>query len=140
MFVYLATVRIFADNIAFKNVFMKELLLVGAGGALGSMARYLVTLLFASLAVCSEWAILAVNVIGSFLIGMLVPLAGSCGYVFLAVGFCGGFTTFSTFSAQTLQLLQGGQRVAAVCYVVASVLFSLLSVLLGIYCGGKFFK
>lgn len=119
---------------------MKELLLVGAGGALGSMARYLVTLLFASLAVCSEWAILAVNVIGSFLIGMLVPLAGSCGYVFLAVGFCGGFTTFSTFSAQALQLLQGGQRLAAVCYMVVSVVAAVLSVLLGLYCGGKLFK
>ena len=119
---------------------MKELLLVGAGGALGSMARYLVSMLFVNLAICGEWAILAVNVVGSFLIGVLMPLAGSCGYLFMAVGFCGGFTTFSTFSAQALQLLQGGQRMAAVCYITVSVAVSLLSVLLGIYCGGKFFK
>lgn len=124
---------------SWENI-MKELLLVGAGGALGSMARYLVTLLFTCFAVCSEWAIIAVNVIGSFLIGVLMAMADNNAYLFMTVGFCGGFTTFSTFSAQALQLLQGGQRLAAVCYIAVSVIAAVFSVLLGIYCGGKLIK
>ena len=119
---------------------IKSLLLVGAGGALGSIARYLLTLLLAYFAICGEWAILLVNVVGSFLIGLSIPLLSNGSYLFAVVGFCGGFTTFSTFSSQALSLFQSGARLQATAYILASVVVSILSVLLGIYLAGKFFK
>lgn len=119
---------------------IKNILLIGAGGALGSIARYLITCLFSYFAICSELAILSINVIGSFIIGLLIPAAQNTLYLLLAVGFCGGFTTFSTFSAQSLQMLQNGQRLGAVIYILASVIISLLFVYLGFYLSEKYFK
>ena len=119
---------------------IKSLLLVGAGGALGSIVRYLFTMLLAHFAICGEWAILLVNVVGSFLIGLSIPLLSNGTYLFAVVGFCGGFTTFSTFSSQALNLFQSGEKFLAVTYIIASVIISILSVLLGIYLSGKFVK
>lgn len=119
---------------------IKSLLLVGAGGALGSVARYAVSLLFAHYAICSHWATLLVNVIGSFLIGLAIPLLSNGAHLFAVVGFCGGFTTFSTFSSQAVQLFQAGERLTAVAYVAASVVVSVLMLLLGMYLAGKFVK
>ena len=119
---------------------IKSLLLVGAGGALGSVARYAVSLLFAHFAICSHWATLAVNVIGSFLIGLAIPMLSNGAHLFAVVGFCGGFTTFSTFSSQALQLFQAGERLAAAAYVAVSVVVSVLMVLLGMYLAGKIIK
>ena len=115
---------------------IKSLLLVGAGGALGSVARYAVSMLFTH----SHWATLVVNVIGSFLIGFAIPLLSNGAYLFAVVGFCGGFTTFSTFSSQALQLFQAGERLTAAAYVVASLVVSVLMVLLGMFLAGKFVK
>ena len=119
---------------------IKNLLLVGAGGALGSVARYAVSMLFTHFAICSHWATLVVNVIGSFLIGFAIPLLSNGAYLFAVVGFCGGFTTFSTFSSQALQLFQAGERLTAATYVAASLVVSVLMVLLGMYLAGKFVK
>lgn len=119
---------------------IKSLLLVGAGGALGSIARYAVSILFAHLAICSHWATLAVNVIGSFLIGFAIPLFSNGAHLFAVVGFCGGFTTFSTFSSQALQLFQAGERLTAAAYVAASLVVSIAMVLLGMYLAEKLVK
>ena len=119
---------------------IKSLLLVGAGGALGSIARYAVSLLFAHLAISSHWATLVVNVVGSFLIGLAIPLLSGGAHLFAVVGFCGGFTTFSTFSSQAVQLFQAGERLTAAAYIAASLVVSVLMVLLGIYLAGKFVK
>lgn len=119
---------------------IKSLLLVGTGGALGSIARYAVSMLFAHFAVCSHWATLLVNVVGSFLIGLAIPLFSNGAYLFVVVGFCGGFTTFSTFSSQALQLFQAGERLTAAVYIAASVVVSIVMVLLGIYVAGRFVK
>ena len=119
---------------------IKSLLLVGAGGALGSVARYAVSMLFTHFAICSHWATLVVNVIGSFLIGFAIPLLSNSACLFAVVGFCGGFTTFSTFSSQALQLFQAGERLTAAAYVAASLVVSVLMVLLGMYLAGKFVK
>ena len=119
---------------------IKNILLVGAGGALGSIGRYLITCLFTHLAICSELATLLVNIIGSFVIGLLIPASSNTLYLLMAVGFCGGFTTFSTFSAQAFQMLQSGQRLTSLIYILASVLISIAFVFLGIYMSEKYFK
>ena len=119
---------------------IKNILLVGAGGALGSIIRYLITCLFTYLAICSELATLLVNIVGSFVIGLLIPASSNTLYLLMAVGFCGGFTTFSTFSAQAFQMLQNGQRTSAIVYILASVLISIAFVFLGIYLSEKYIK
>lgn len=119
---------------------IKSLLLVGAGGALGSIARYAVSLLFVHFAIGSHWATLLVNVVGSFLIGLLLTVLSNGTYLFAVVGLCGGFTTFSTFSSQALQLFQSGERVTAVAYMALSVVVSILMVLAGMYVAGKLVK
>jgi CrcB protein len=119
---------------------IKNILLVGAGGALGSIIRYLITCLFTYLAICSELATLLVNIVGSFVIGLLIPASQNTLYLLMAVGFCGGFTTFSTFSAQALNLFQTGQRTIALLYIAASVSISIISVFLGIYCADKLMR
>ena len=119
---------------------IKSLLLVGTGGALGSIARYAVSMLFAHFAISGHWATLVVNVVGSFLIGLAIPLLSGGAHLIAVVGFCGGFTTFSTFSSQAVQLFQDGERLTAVAYVAASVVVSVLMLLLGMYLAGKFVK
>ena len=119
---------------------IKECLLVALGGATGSIARYLLTLLSAHLAIASEIATFTANGIGSFIIGLLIASTKGEVYLFAAIGFCGGFTTFSTFSAQTIQLFQNGQRIEGIIYIAASVICALIFVGLGLYIGGKFLK
>lgn len=119
---------------------IKNILIVGSGGALGSITRYLITCLFTHLAICSELAIFLVNIIGSFIIGLLIPASSNTLYLLMAVGFCGGFTTFSTFSVQAFQMLQSGQRLTSLIYILASVLISIAFVFLGIYLSERYIK
>jgi CrcB protein len=113
---------------------------VAAGGALGSLARFWLGELFAALGVTAfPWSTLVANVTGSFLIGVIATLSGPDGRLLLApelrqfwmIGFCGGYTTFSSFSLQTLTLTQGGDGPRAVANVLASVASCLLAVWLG---------
>jgi CrcB protein len=113
---------------------------VALGGALGSLGRYWIAELFASLGVTAfPWATLLANVTGSFLIGFLATLTGPDGRLLIApelrqfwmVGVCGGYTTFSSFSLQTLTLAQGGEWARAGLNVVLSVALCLLAVWLG---------
>jgi|SRR5712671_2060969 CrcB protein len=107
------------------------LLAVAAGGALGSVARYLVGVgsgkLFGS---DFPWGTLIINVSGSFLIGAFVGLFAAkwdlsqTMRIFLTVGICGGYTTFSTFSLDGYYLIERGQALASFAYMVASVALS----------------
>jgi CrcB protein len=116
-------------------------LYVGIGGALGSVARFALANAMA-LATGAEfpWGTLLINVIGSFVIsffGMLTGTdqrfaVGNEARVFVTVGLCGGFTTFSSFSVQTLELARSGQPGRAALYVAASVILCLAS------CGAGF--
>ncbi len=105
---------------------VRNLLLVAAGGALGSCARYLLCRVAASVWP-SAAGTLAVNLLGCLLIGLLLGAAErsqllSPALVLLLVsGFCGGLTTFSTFSADTEVLLSSGRTLWAVGYVLLSV-------------------
>ena len=117
---------------------MKHLLLVGLGGFIGSVARFLVSKLNLSWHFFSiPMGTLTVNVLGSFIIGILVGISAKSDListdlrVFLMVGFCGGFTTFSSFSSENLMLMQNGQVVTVLIYTSLSILLGFLAVYLG---------
>ncbi len=126
---------------------MKEALAVMAGGALGSLARWGVAVMFASQPWSEKfpWATLAVNVAGSFAIGFLAELMiedgpfflGSGFRAFLLVGILGGFTTFSAFSLQTFAHLRDGQIASAAWNIFLSVSLCILAVWLGILLAQK---
>lgn len=116
------------------------LLAVAFGGAIGSVGRYLVNSVWLPAAGphAMPWGTLAVNIGGSFLYGLLfavltqyLPASGTLRIALLA-GFLGGFTTFSSFSFETVRLFQEGQPGLAIGYVLASVLSCLLAVWLGL--------
>ena len=106
---------------------MISCLCVALGGAVGSVARYLVGLIKINESLAFPVKTLAINVAGSFLIGLVAALAlkkGSGGtnlVLFLKVGVCGGFTTFSTFALESANLWQGGRPGLAALYVLLSV-------------------
>jgi CrcB protein len=110
-------------------------LLVGVGGALGSMARYGIGLVLPSSA-GFPFATLAVNVIGCFCIGLAMPALARVGplplelRLFVIVGFLGGFTTFSAFGIETVSLLRSGVGVALV-NIAANVGLGLAAVVVG---------
>lgn len=117
---------------------MKHLLLVGLGGFIGSVARFLVSKLNLSWHFLSiPMGTLTVNVLGSFIIGILVGVSVKSDLIstdlrlFLMVGFCGGFTTFSSFSSENLMLMQNGQVVTVLIYTALSILLGFLAVYLG---------
>jgi CrcB protein len=118
---------------------MTHILLVAAGGALGSVLRYLVGLwTLRSFGPSFPWGTLTVNITGSFLIGVLAEViarkfgASAEMRVFLITGILGGYTTFSAFSLDAITLLERGEAVTALIYVASSVLLSALAVFAGL--------
>lgn len=116
---------------------MKNIILVGIGGFLGSISRYGATLLLAKHSTQFPLSTFLVNIIGSFLIGVFYALTEEFPHLtqtrlFLSTGFCGGFTTFSAFTAENLNLLQKGEYVLFFTYVFTSILIGILAVLTGI--------
>lgn len=117
---------------------MKQLLLVGCGGFIGSIARFMVQKLNLNWHVLSiPMGTLSVNVIGSLLIGFIIGVSGKSEIIspslrlFLMVGICGGFTTFSSFTAENLTLLQNGQFATVLLYTGLSIFLGFLAVYLG---------
>ncbi|MCA1958902.1 MAG: fluoride efflux transporter CrcB [Nitrospira sp.] len=118
---------------------MIKLLLIGTGGFVGSILRYLISgaVQTASQSIAFPYGTLAVNVIGCFLIGFLSELAEGRGLfspdarAFLIVGILGGFTTFSTFGNETMNLLRDGEWAMALLNVGAQVVLGLGGVWLG---------
>jgi len=116
-------------------------LIVMLGGALGTLARYLIGLVAIPISQDLPWGTIIINIVGSFIIGFFGTLTLAHGRfpasdnlrLFVMVGICGGFTTFSAFSLQTLDLLRAGAPVRAGVNIVASVVFCVLSVALGHY-------
>ncbi|WP_428535331.1 fluoride efflux transporter CrcB [Rhodopila sp.] len=113
---------------------------VAIGGAIGSVARFGLAAAMTTLTGPRfPWGTLLINVLGSFLIGLVggmtltperIALHPTI-RVFLMTGVCGGFTTFSAFSLQTLELMQGGEVVPAFGYAVGSVVLCVIAT----YCG-----
>lgn len=119
---------------------------VGVGSALGALARFLCTVaMVALLGSAFPWGTLTVNVLGSFLIGLYASLsepdgrllAGPAQRQFVMAGFCGGFTTFSIFSLETLLLVERQAFAVAWLYVAASISLWLISVWIGYRIGAK---
>lgn len=112
---------------------IQSLIPVALGGAIGSLARYLTVTAAARIAPGLPWGTLAVNVAGSFLMGVLFVALSQRSHLspLLMTGVLGGFTTFSAFSLDALKLWQAGSVPQAAVYVAASVILSLFAVALG---------
>jgi CrcB protein len=117
---------------------IKSFLLVGLGGGLGSILRYAASLLYKNNTTNFPYSTLFVNAIGCLLIGLLVGylerqqvVSNELKLLFIT-GFCGGFTTFSAFSSETIFLLQNNQISTAILYVFISLCSGFLLTFLGI--------
>jgi CrcB protein len=119
-------------------VLLRRVLLVALGGAAGSVARYVVGLWTAQAFGAFPWGTFSVNVLGAFAIGVLVTLADELHSIgpetraLLVVGVLGGFTTWSSFSYDTVHLVQEHELPRAVLYLGGSLMLSLLCTALGI--------
>jgi CrcB protein len=119
---------------------MYPFLLVGAGGAIGAMARFGVGTLVGRLWPMSfPLATLLINILGSLAMGLFVGLMArwlpawqSDARLFVAVGILGGFTTFSSFSLDTITLIERGELLQAGLYVLLSVVLCLIGLYLGL--------
>ena len=118
---------------------IKNILSVGAGSFIGGLGRYLISLAMKGVSKGFPWATLAVNLSGCLMIGLLWGFLsrnaseGTSWGLFLTVGLCGGFTTFSTFSKEALTMLQAGQTWGFVSYITMSVLAGIALAALGYY-------
>lgn len=113
-----------------KNM-IKQILCVGIGGAGGSILRFLVSELFSKNYTSSfPLATFSINIVGCFLIGLFagsLPIESTNLKLLLITGFCGGFTTFSTFSKETLQLISNEQISIAIIYILMSCVIGILA-------------
>ena len=118
---------------------IKNILSVGAGSFIGGIGRYLISLAMKGVSKGFPWATLGVNLSGCLMIGLLWGFLsrnaseGTSWGLFLTVGLCGGFTTFSTFSKEALTMLQAGQAWGFVSYITISVLAGIALAALGYY-------
>lgn len=120
-------------------IMWKLVLLTGVGGFFGTIARFLINRLFLVI-----WkapfplATFTINIIGCFLFGLLCGVLNKNNVMppevnaLLMVGFCGGFTTFSTFSFESFSLLQSGQAVISLAYMAVSVILGIVAVWFGL--------
>lgn len=113
--------------------------IVALGGALGSVGRYLMgPALQRAFGATFPVGTLAINILGSLVLGFVMRLAVEGvnltpeARAFVAIGFCGGFTTFSTFTYEAMRLLEDGEGWRAALYITASVLLSLAAAFIGL--------
>ncbi len=118
---------------------MSQVLAIAGGGALGALLRYwMSTAVYAMAGRGFPYGTLAVNVLGSLVMGFLYiwllerTLEGANMRAFLLIGLLGAFTTFSTFSIETLMLMEGGQYVRALVNTLASVVLCVAAAALGV--------
>ena len=119
---------------------MKEIAYIFLGGGLGSVSRYLLHLFINGRGpiVGFPWSTFSINILGSLLIGIFYALSARFNLsqetrLFLTVGLCGGFTTFSTFSNESLFLFKEGMYLTLISYIALSIILGILAVLAGAY-------
>ncbi|WP_250432834.1 fluoride efflux transporter CrcB [Hanstruepera flava] len=118
---------------------MKNLILVFIGGGVGSVLRYILGKLLNSTETGIPYGTFAANIIGSLLIGIILGLAvkndalNSSQTLILATGFCGGFTTFSTFAYENHVMLKSGDFTSFAIYTIASFAIGFLAVFFGMF-------
>jgi CrcB protein len=117
---------------------MRILLLIGAGSFIGGVFRFLLSQFIQSKFLSAfPFGTLGVNILGCFAIGLVFGISEKANMavewrLFFATGICGGFTTFSAFSNETMGLLRDGQIWYAFLYIVASVVLGLLATFIGL--------
>jgi len=118
---------------------MLNLFILGVGGFLGAVSRYLVSGYVQDLFKTANfpYGTMVVNILGCFILGLLTQIIGAKELIdpqtrlFLMVGFIGAFTTFSTFSVESVNLFQSGQNLIAVLYLIGSNLLGIIFVFVG---------
>ena len=116
---------------------LKNIIYIGLGGGVGSICRFVFSLAFNKWVDASfPWGTFFINVLGSILIGLLLgmfdkSIFNDTSKLLLITGFCGGFTTFSAFSSENLNLLMAGQWLTALAYSALSVVLGIAAVWLG---------
>lgn len=122
---------------------MLNVIAIFIGGGLGSIVRYLISTLLRTYSIDFPLATLSVNIIGSLILGFTIALfwnkvSDSLFFhdtvkLAITVGFCGGLTTFSTFSWETFDLIKNGEYLLALIYTVISILVCVLAISLGAF-------
>lgn len=118
---------------------MRLILLVGLGGFLGSVTRYLTAVYFTKLIPSLfPYGTFFINISGSFLIGVIYGLSERYNWptsewrIFLTTGFCGGYTTFSAFSYENIKLIESGNYLTFITYSSASVIAGIVAAFIGL--------
>jgi len=123
---------------------MKQLILVFIGGGFGSALRFVIGKQFNSTTTGIPWGTFMANIIGSLIIGVILGLAAkndsltSNQTLLLATGFCGGFTTFSTFAYENHVFLKSGDFTSFALYTIGSFIVAFLAVFLGLFLAKSF--
>lgn len=117
---------------------LQNMLWVFLGGGLGSALRYILSKSLNPMFTSVFTGTLTVNIIGSFMMGLLIGFESKALmqkplFLFLTVGFCGGFTTFSAFASENLNLIKSGEYFHALAYTLISIFAGIISVALGFY-------
>lgn len=117
---------------------MRDIILVFTGGGIGSLLRYFFGKFFSAVIPTFPIATLLANVSGSFILGIAFALftnktLGNNSWMFLAVGVCGGFSTFSTFTLDNLQMIQNGNYGSAILNIILNLSLCFISLLAGMY-------
>ncbi|PKD18181.1 protein CrcB [Salegentibacter salinarum] len=118
---------------------LKQLLLIFLGGGLGSVLRYLISKSLNLETAFIPFGTFTVNILGSLLLGIILGIAAKSDFfssnivLFLAVGFCGGFTTFSSFAFENQALLRSGDYLNFFFYTFGSIILGILAVFLGLF-------
>lgn len=116
---------------------MLECLIVGAGGFIGAVCRYLIGLIPLREGAVFPFKTFAINILGCFIIGIIAALAVKNNslspriILFLKVGICGGFTTFSSFALESSDLIKSGNAFIALLYIILSIAVGVIAVFAG---------